>query len=161
MKTVIGLIKRGVDPAQPLQKLKETGFAGNQVAVIREEKVVRKLLGCEPACVITRYAAWGAVIGVVIYGVFAAFAAMCQCNLLQYGQAYGIGTFVGGILAGGFVGAALGAMAGAAEYEKDSQFYVQGLRMGDQMIAVEAIEEEIENVKLILKQEKVSGLRAV
>lgn len=161
MKTVIGLIAHGIDSAQPVQKLAQTGFLGDRVSIVGGEKAVREILGCEPACLVARYAAWGGAIGAAIYGVFAVFAALCQCNLLQYGQAYGVGTFVGGILAGAFVGAVLGAMAGAAEYEKDSQFYIQGIRLGDQVIAVQAGEDEIENVKLILKQAKVSGIRAV
>ncbi len=77
-KTVLGLMVRGVDLAQPIRKLEESGLSGDQVAVIQEEKAVRKLLGCEPAV-----------------------------------------------------------------YETDAQIHIQGIRLGDHVLAVQADEEKL------------------
>jgi hypothetical protein len=161
MKTIIGLVGSSVDIAQPIHRLQDSGITDDRVSVISQEKAVRKLLGCEPSCVVMRYAAWGAAIGIAIYGIFAVFAALCQCGLMQYGRAYGIGTFLGGVLAGAFVGVVLGALVGMAEFEKDTHLYVQGVRMGDQVIVVQASETEIETVRAVLLQERASGVKAV
>lgn len=161
MVSVIGLL-RGEDAVKrSTQRLKEAGLPEAGIIIFTQESAIRKLLGCEPICIISRYALWGASIGVAVYAIFALFAGLCQCNLFHFGQAYGIGTFLGGILAGAFVGGGMGCLVGAAEFEKDSQLYVQGARMGDRMIVIKAREEDADRVKLILEQEKALGVKAL
>jgi hypothetical protein len=161
MISVIGLFNEEGDAARSIQKLKDAGFSEDRISLITRENAIHKLLGCEPACVMRRYAAWGASIGIAIYATLGIFAGICQCNLLHLDPAYGIGTFLGGTLAGAFVGGALGCLVGAAEYEKDSHLYIQGARMGGRVIAIQADEEDAENVKLILEREKALGVKAL
>lgn len=161
MKTVIGVVPVNADTDQPVQKLSETGISKDRVSVITQENEIKQLINCEPAQKIGQYAALGATIGVAIYGIFGLFAAMCQCNLLQFGKVYGIGTLIGGILAGALVGGFLGALVGVANLEKDECFYIQAIRLGSKVIAVQAGEGEIERVKRVLKRENATGIRAV
>jgi hypothetical protein len=161
MISIIGLFDDEKDATRSTQKLKDAGFPEDKISIITREDAIHKLLGCEPACIVRRYIAWGASIGIAIYATLGLFAGMCQCNLLHFGHAYGIGTFLGGILAGALVGGAMGCLVGAAEYEKDSHLYVQGARMGGKVIAIQASEEDIENVKLILEQGKALGVKAL
>lgn len=160
MVSVIGLFRGEDDVKRSTQRLKEAGLPEDRINIFTQENAILKLLGCEPGCTISKYAGWGAAIGIGIYAVFAVFAGLCQCNLFHFGQAYGLCTFLGGILAGAFVGGALGCLAGAAAFEQDSHLYVQGARMGGRVIAIQASEEEAESVKLILEQEKASGVKA-
>jgi hypothetical protein len=161
MRSIIGLLQGEDDKARSIQKLKEAGVPKDRINIYTQENAIRKLLGCEPTCVVLRYAGWGATIGIVVYGLFALFAGLCQCNLFEFDQAIGIGTFLGGIVAGAFVGAGLGGMAGAAEYEKNSHLYVQGARIGGSVIVIQTREEEVDSVKHILEQEKASGVKAL
>jgi hypothetical protein len=161
MRSIIALFRDEDEVARSTQKLKEAGLPDDKISVLTQGSAIRKLLGCEPTCVVTRYALWGASLGIAAYAISALLAGLCQCNLLHFGQAYGIGTFLGGILAGAFVGGGLGCMVGAAEFEKDSHLYVQGARMGGRVIVIQVSEEESDSVKLILQQEKASGVKTL
>jgi len=152
MSSIIGLLRTDDDARRSIQKLKESGFPEDKIGIYTQESAIRKLLGCEPTYSVSRYVVWGASIGIAVYALFALFAGLCQCNLFQFGQGYGIATFLGGILAGAFVGGGLGCLVGAAEFEKDSHLYVQGARIGGRVIV---------NVKHILEQEKVSGVKVI
>ena len=161
MSSIIGLLRTDDDARRSIQKLKEAGFPEDKIGIYTQESAIRKLLGCEPTYSVSRYVVWGASIGIAVYALFALFAGLCQCNLFQFGQGYGIATFLGGILAGAFVGGGLGCMVGAAEFEKDSHLYVQGARIGGRVIVMNTSDEEVDNVKYILEQEKVSGVKVI
>jgi hypothetical protein len=161
MTSIIALLRGEDQLARSIQRLKDAGLAEDRINVLKQENAIRRLLGCDPACTITRYAAWGVFIGIAAYALPALLAGLCQCNLFHFGQLYGIGAFVGGILAGAFVGGGLGIFIGAADFEKDSHLYVRGTQIGGRVIVVQADEEETERVKLILEQEKASGVKTL
>ena len=161
MKSIIGLLNNEGQVTQSTQDLKDVGIPDSCIFVSSEENVIQKLLGCDPICVISRYTGWGIAIGIAIYLPFALLAGMCQCNLMQFGQVYGLGAFLGGVLAGAFVGGGLGCLAGVAEFEQNSHLYVQGARMGSRVIVVQAREEEAQTVKRILIQERAAGVKFI
>jgi hypothetical protein len=161
MKSIIGLFcyEAAVDPA--VERLKEVGIAGERISVLSNPKTINTLLGCDPACVIKNYTVWGAAIGIGIYAIFGVAAAICQCNLMQYGQEYGIGTFLGALLSGTFVGGFMGILVGAGEAEKDTHLYVQGVRLGGKVISIQVLDEDVEHVKHILSAENVMGVKVL
>lgn len=110
---------------------------------------------------IGNYAIMGAAISAGIYAIFGLVAAMCQCNLMQYGQGYGIGTLLGALLAGTFVGDVIGILVGMDETEKNSHLYVQGANLGDIVIAIRLFEADIERVKGILVNENALGVKLI
>jgi hypothetical protein len=153
MISIIGLFNDEDDAARSIRKLKDAGIPEDKISIITQENAIRRMLGCKPACVVRRYAAWGVSIGIAIYATLGLFAGIGRCNLLHFGHAYGIGTFVGGVM---------GCLVGTAEYEKDSHLHVQGARMGDRVVAtIQASEENAENVKLILGQGKALSVKAL
>jgi hypothetical protein len=161
MTSIIALLKGEDHLARSIQRLKEAGFSEDRISVLNQENAIRRLLGCDPTCIVSRYAAFGAFIGTIVYALPALLAGLCQCNLFHYGQVYGIGAFAGGILAGAFIGGGLGIFIGAAEFEKGSHLYVQGTRLGGSVIVIQAYETEAENAMFILESEKASGVKAL
>jgi hypothetical protein len=159
MKPLIGLFGRGVDTTQTINRLKQVGIGEDKINFLTQESAIRRLLGCEPRGLVSRYIAWGAFFGIAIYGIFGLVASFCQCNLLHFEHNFGIGTILALTLGGAFVGGIIGCLIGAAESEKDSHLYVQGARIGGRVIVVQTGEEDFENVKLILEQANVSGVR--
>jgi hypothetical protein len=159
MVPVIGMFRSEEDVRLSKLRLMESGLQQDKVSVYSQEKAIQKLLNCKPTCVVTHYAGWGAIAGASIYAIFAVLAGLCQCNLFNFDQSYGAGTFLGGILAGLFLGGALGVLVGAAEYEKDTHLYVQGARMGAKVIVVQADEEDVEKVRHILEQARATGVK--
>jgi len=160
MNPIIGLFWHEIDTTQAVNRLKEAGFTEVKISILTQESAIRSILGCEPAGVVSKYAAWGAFFGIIIYGIFGLVAGWCQCNLFSFGQAYGIGAFLGVILAGAFVGGFLGCIAGVAESEEDSHLYVQGARMGGRVVVVQANMEDAAKATFILKQEKALGVKS-
>ena len=161
MYPVIALFWREVDTTQAVNRLKKAGFVEDKIGVFTQESAIRSLLDCKPSEVVPKYAAWGAFFGIIIYGIFGLVAGWCQCNWFSFEQMYGIGAFLGIILGGVFVGGLLGCIAGIAESEEDSHLYIQGIRMGGNVIVVQANEEDIERAISILEQEKASGVKSL
>ena len=161
MKSIIGLFsyESAVNPA--VERLKDAGIAGDQISILSNPKTIDELFGCDPVCVIKNYTVWGILIGIGTYAIFGAAAALCQCNLMQYGQVYGIGTFLGAILAGAFVGGVIGVLVGAGEAEKDTHLYVQGVHLGGRVISIQVPDENVEPVKQILAEENVTGVKVL
>jgi len=161
MNSVIGFFDSEAAVNPTVEWLKQAGVDAERISVISNPNAIRKLLGCDPACVVRNYIAWGVALGVGIYAIFGLAAAMCQCNLMQFGQEYGIGAFFGAVLAGMFVGGFLGALVGAGEAEKNTHLYVQGIRLGGKVISVQVQEEEVEQVEHILTIQNASGVKAL
>lgn len=161
METIVGLIlsEATVDPT--VERLKAAGIAGERISIVSNPKAINKLIGCDPACVIKNHAAIGIAIGVGIYAIFGAAAALCQCNLMQYGKEYGIGAFLGAVLAGAFVGAFIGILIGADKAEKNTHLYLQGTRSGGKVISIHVREEDAERVKRALAVENVRGVKSL
>jgi hypothetical protein len=162
MNTIIGLFLYDEGFEYPVvERLKEAGIAGRRISILSNPHAVSRLLGCEPTCVVSRYAVRGASLGIVIISIFGVVAGWCQCNFLGFGQVYGMVAFLGALLAGVFIGGFLGCILGVAKFEKDSHLYVQGVRMGGKVIAIQASEEAAGMVKRILEQENASGVKVL
>jgi hypothetical protein len=161
MRSIIGLFRSEAVVESTIGRLKEAGIAWDQISILSNPKTINALLGCDPACVIKNYTAWGVVIGIGIYAIFGAAAALCQCNLMQYGQVYGIGAFLGAVLAGTFVGGIIGVLVGVGVAEKDTHLYVQGVRLGGKVISIQVPEGDVDRVKHILTMENLTGVRAL
>jgi len=150
MNSIIGLINRDMTVDPTLVQLKEAGIADERISVLSSPKAINSLIGCDPACVIVNYSVWGAAIGIGIYAVFGIAAALCQCVRMQFGIGYGIGAFIGAVLAGTLVGGVIGLLTGAAEAEKDTHLYLQGVRTGGKVISIQVPNEDVDRVKQIL-----------
>jgi hypothetical protein len=159
MKPMIGLLNDGAAMSPTVEQLRAAGFAEERINILTEPGAVTKLLGCDPACVMKHYTAWGAVIGGGIYAVFGVVAGLCQCGFIHLGREYGILAFFGALLAGTLIGGVIGALAGVGEAEKDTQLYVQGVNFGGMIITVQVTEKDIELVERILTAPNVLGLK--
>lgn len=87
MGSVIGLILREAAVDTAVERLKEAGIYEERISILSNPNTLNKLLGCDPACVIKNYTVWGTAIGIGIYAILGMAAAICQYNLMQYGQA--------------------------------------------------------------------------
>lgn len=158
MSIVIGLIGSEAAALSAVEKLKEAELSEAKINITANSKSVNELFGCDPACIVKNYAILGAAIGLGVYAVFGLAAALCQCNLMQFGQPYGFGALFGATLAGIFVGGGIGLMIGAGEAEKDTQRYVQGVRAGAKLISVQVPPEKAEQVKHLLVIQNVQDV---
>lgn len=161
MNSIIGLFRSEAEVDPTIIRLKEAGIAEERISLTSNPKTISKLLGCNPTRMIKNYTILGAAIGIAIYAIFGVVAALCQCNLMQYGQEYGIGAFLGAVLAGTFVGSFIGILVGMGEAEKDTHLYVQGIRLGGKVISVQIPEVDVDHVKHILTMENVLGVKVL
>jgi shikimate kinase len=161
MKKIIGLLPQYKDFETEMQALKKAGFNEAQVMTLSQEKAISQTLNCDPACITTKYMAWGAFLVGTFYTIAAVLAGWCECNLFGYGREIAIEILLAGILVGGFIGAVLGLFVGLANSEADTHLYIQGARTGGQVIVVETDPGDIEKAIRILKQQGLLGVRAI
>jgi len=159
MNAIIGLFSSEEAVYPTVERLKEAGVADERISILSNPSSINQLLGCNTVCVIKNYAVSGAAIGMGIYAIFGVAAALCECNFLQFGQEFGIGTFLGAALAGTFVGGFLGILAGVGKSEEDSRLYSEGVRTGGKIISIQVLESDAERVKNILVLENATGVK--
>jgi hypothetical protein len=161
MKSIIGLFENDDSVRRTIERLEAAGIPRGRIQQLSDLNKVNKILGCDPICVVQSYTFGGAAVGVAIYSIFGLAAAFCECNLMQFGREYGIFAFLGAILAGTVIGGIIGSMLGIGEVEKDTHLYIQGVRTGSKVIAVEVADGTIEDVKTILSVERALGVRMI
>ena len=162
MTQVVGLFWQESDVDHSVKTLEQGGFSNDCIALMHTNQSIRELFDCcRPWRIVGRYAGLGAFLGVLTYATFAVVAGWCECAILAYGREFALGTLLAGILAGTIVGGMLGLFVGWAEADKDVQFYLQGMRLGGRVLAVQAREAEIEKAREILKLENAHGIRVI
>ena len=152
MDTIIGLFPYQQDGFYLLQQLVDAGIDVNKIRVFTQEKPIQKLFGSEPKRMAVRYAIWGTLFGIAVYGIFGLIAGWCECNLFYFSQLIAIKTILIGILVGAIIGGLLGGITDIAENEKDTHLYTQGVRMGDTVFVIRTELDEIENANSSLHQ---------
>ena len=161
MRSIIGLVL-SEDVLEPtIIRLKGAGITEEQISIVSNPNAINKLFECDPTCVIKNYTIWGAAIGMGVYAIYGTAAALCECNLMHFGQEYGVLAFLGSLMAGAFVGGIIGALAGIGEADKDKHLYIQGTRLGGKVIAVQVDIENAERVKDLLAMENIRGVKAL
>lgn len=161
MSKIIGLLLGRQEIDQEIENLVNKGMVVKDICVLTQEKEIKEALGCDPICTVRNHAISGALLVGGIYSVFGLFAGWCECNLLDLNQSFGILTLLGGILAGCFVGGILGAIIGFAESEQDSHLYLQGSRLGNQVILMEVTPTKANETKQILRQAGFTGIKTI
>lgn len=148
MSTVIGLFPCNQEMNYQVGKLEEAGFGKDNIRVITNNRAVLKLLGCEPNCVVARYAGWGAFFGIAVYGIFALVASWCDCILFQFSHIVAFDIILVGTLFGALIGGIMGGITGMAEYEKETHLYTQGVRMGNRVLVLQTEPGDVERAKI-------------
>jgi len=161
MSSIIGIIGSDAKADPVVIRLRQAGIPEERIKIVTNPRMVNQLLGHNPSTVIKHYAALGAAIGLGIYAIFGIFAAMCQCNLMQFGQAYGVGALLGALLAGVFVGGGIGVLVGAGVAEENTHAYVRGVMSGNRLISIQVAEEDAERVKHILAEEHAQEVQVL
>lgn len=159
MSTVIGLFPSNQDVSEEAKRIEKAGFSNDSLRVITKEGSIKCLLGCEPNQIVAKYASWGALLGILVYGIFIFVAAWCDCTIYSISQLIAFEIVLVGVLAGTIIGGILGAFIGWAEYEKDTHLYTQGVNFGEKVFVLQADTEDAEKAMKTLKQVGCLGVR--
>ena len=161
MSNVIGLFPCNQEVSYQVGQLEEAGFGKDNIRVITNDRAVLKLLGCEPNCIVTRYAGWGAFFGIAVYGNFAMVASWCDCFLFQFSRIIAFDIILVGTLFGALIGGIMGGITGMAEYEKDTHLYTQSVRMGNRLLVLRTELGDVERAKTSLRQAGCTGVQVI
>jgi len=159
MKTVIGLLPRSEDAASTINNITKVGFAEDEVRVLTNPHAVWEHLGSDQHHLVAKYAGWGALIGIAIYGPFGLAASTCECMFFSYSLAVGIGILFAFIVAGVALGAFIGSFVGAGELGNITHLYTEGVRRGGALMVVRTNDELVSKAVNILRQESVFGVK--
>jgi hypothetical protein len=161
MDIVIGLLSAKQKPIDEINHLEETGITRDNIRVLNQIGAIYKLFGCNPKREVIKYAGWGALFGILIYGIFSAAAGWCECNIFKFSTIIGLEVVFIGLLFGGLGGGFMGSIVGMAMFEKDTHLYIQGVRMGDKVITVQSDKEDTLKVDQMLRQIGCTGVKAI
>lgn len=159
MRTVIGLFPSRQDVSEESKRIEEAGFSKDNMRVITKERSIKCLLGCEPNSIVAKYASWGALLGILVYGIFILVAAWCDCTIYPISQLIAFEIVLFGILAGTIIGVILGAFIGWAEYEKDIHLYTQGINYGEKVFVLQTETDNVKKAMETLSQIGCLGVR--
>jgi hypothetical protein len=159
MKTVVGLLWSEERVQSSIRRLKELGADEDAISVLSQDNAVRELLGADQGHPVARYALWGALLGIAIYGPFGVGASLCECSLLHFGPGFGIGILLAFIAIGTTFGAFLGCFFGVDRAEQGRHLYCRGVEQGAQLIALRADDELVAKVTSFFHEQKMTGIR--
>ena len=159
MRTVIGLFPSCQDVSEESKRIEEAGFSKDNMRVITKEGSIKCLLGCEPNSIVAKYASWGALLGILVYGIFILVAAWCDCTIYPISQLIVFEIVLFGILAGTIIGGILGAFIEWAEYEKDIHLYTQGINYGEKVFVLQTETDNVKKAMETLSQIGCLGVR--
>ena len=159
MRTVIGLFPSHQDLSEESKRIEEAGFSKDNMRVITKERSIKCLLGCEPKSILAKYASWGALLGIMVYGIFILVAAWCDCTIYPISQLIAFEIVLFGILAGTIIGGILGLFFGWAEYENDIHLYTQGINFGDKVFVLQTETDNVKKAMETLSQIGCLGVR--
>lgn len=158
MKTIVGLFWSDQSAQSAIHKLKELGVAEEAISVLTQDVAVRKLPRVDQGHPVARYALWGALLGIAVYGPFGVGAGLCECTLLHFGPGFGIGALLAFIAIGTAFGAFLGCFFGVDHAEQSRHLYCRGVEQGAQLIAVQANDDLVANAMRILREQTAAGI---
>ena len=158
MNTVVGLLWSEEGVQSSIRRLKELGVDEDAITVVSQDTAVRDLLGADQGHPVARYALWGALLGIAVYGPFGVGASLCECSLLRFGPGFGIGILLAFIAIGTTFGAFLGCFFGVDRAEQGRHLYCRGVELGAHLIAVRADDELAAKTMSILREQKVAGV---
>jgi hypothetical protein len=102
--TVIGFFPQASGLPQGIQQIQEAGFGKEDCQILRNKNAVDKIASYEPTCVLTKYARWGAITGIVIFSIPILMTVVCAFDLFGYSYPPRIEAFMTSILVGAGVG---------------------------------------------------------
>jgi hypothetical protein len=158
MNTVVGLLWSEEGIQSSIRKLKELGVDEDAISVLSQDIAVRELLGAVQGHPVARYALWGALLGIAVYGPSGVGASLCECNLLRFGPGFGIGILLAFIAIGTTFGAFLGCFFGVDRAEQNHHLYCRGVEQGAQLIALRADDELAAKVTSFFREQKISEM---
>ncbi|MFL5461201.1 MAG: YsnF/AvaK domain-containing protein [Gemmatimonadales bacterium] len=139
--TVVGLFHNQADAERAIQRLKERGFAENQIGVAIKDRSKQEDLIEGTGTQAAEGAATGAIGGGVLGGVIGLLAGVGALAIPGVGPIIAGGTLAS-TLAGAGIGAAagglLGALVGMGVPEEDAKHFDQGFRAGGTLVTVSA-----------------------
>jgi hypothetical protein len=158
VNTVIGLLWSEEGVQSSIRKLKELGVDEDAIRVLSQDTAVRDLLGADRGHPVARYALWGALLGIAVYGPFGVGAGLCECTLLHFGPGFGIGALLAFITIGTAFGAFLGCFFGVDHAEQSRHLYCRSVEQGAQLVAVQANDDLVANAMRILREQTAAGI---
>src|SRR5918911_1987969 len=139
--TVVGLFPNQIDAERAIQRLKQEGFAENQIGVAIKDRSRQTELIEGTGTQAAEGAATGAIGGGVLGGVIGLLAGVGALAIPGVGPIIAGGTLAS-TLAGAGIGAAagglLGALVGMGIPEEDARHFDQGFRAGGTLVTVAA-----------------------
>jgi hypothetical protein len=128
--------------------------------ILGDGRTVWERLGGDQDHIVAKYAAWGGLIGLAIYGPFGLTASMCECMLFDYNPTIGIGILLAFMAAGTIFGAFIGSFVGAGELGNITHLYTEGVRRGGALVVVQTTDDLASSAMSILRQEHALGVKA-
>ena len=107
MKTIIGLYSSQEAMYRALQALDQSQVPVEQVSIARSESKVNAVLGGYQKQVLSNYARWGLVLGLIFFGLYNLVGLFCDCGLSIFNVWIEMETLILLSTAGAFIGLAI------------------------------------------------------
>ena len=141
MKTVIGLFQERMDLNSTTIELQSRGFSADQMHMIEKESQFRDYMDCSYARSMLANAVGGAVFIGAIFGLMGLVAGFCE-SLAGMPTDLCLGVAAVLLFLGALVGGLLGVVIGWAEVDRETHFYLEGLKKGHALLLVQTDEED-------------------
>ena len=165
--TVIGLVQDAEQLEEALARVERAGFRREQLSVVTQENVVQEHLGGDPREFVGGSAAAGILGGTAVGGLLGILAGATLLLVPGVGPVVAAGSVSAAISAaatGAGIGAAyggfMGALIGLGMSEEDAHRYVENVRRGRALLAVEVPEDRVSEARVALRRGGATAIEA-
>jgi uncharacterized protein (TIGR02284 family) len=162
---VLGLFAETTDVDEVIGTLTEAGFSQEQISLLAQEKTVKAALEDDTQKRTQESAQAAALGGGTVGGLIGLVAGASMATVLGVGSvlsggalAATLGVTAAGAGIGASYGGIFGALLGWGVAEDDTRRYVEGVRRGEILLAVEAKPERAEEAADILRRAEAEGI---
>ena len=161
MKTVIGLFSSQESLFRALRALDQAQLPFEQVSIAGSESKVKEMLGGYQKQVLSNYARWGLVLGLVCFGLYNLVGLFCDCGLSIFNVWIELETLILLLTAGAFIGLAIADYFRVERPAGSIRLYTRNVQRGGVVVAVETAPEHVDAITEILHQNGGSAIKCL
>jgi len=144
-----------------IQVLDQSQVPVEQVSIFGSESKVKTMLSGHQKQVLSNYARWGLVLGLIFFGLYNLVGLFCNCGLSIFDTWIELETLILLSTAGAFAGLATAYYIRVERLNGGTRFYTGNVQRGGVVVTVDTAPEHVDAIIKILHQNGGSAIKCL
>ncbi len=161
MKTVIGFFPNQETLFGALQIIDQAQIPVEEVSILSSESKVKSRLEGHQKQVLSNYARWGLVVGLLFFGLYNLVGLYCDCGLSIFDVWIELETLIILCAFGAFLGLAVAYYIRVKRLDGSTRLYIANVQRGGVVVAIDATSDNVNTIIELLHQNGGSAIKCL